>query len=88
MEMRVSIRPQDSGYMNHRHLRANGRRAVVYFNGEHETGAITADDEAGMIVRYIKDTDGEILVDLDRECPMDEVVHGKVEIEVVEEMVL
>lgn len=82
--MRVSIRPNDSGYGNYRHLRSHGRRAIVYFNGKHESGVITADTEAGMIVRYIH----PVQVDLERECPMDEVVHGRVEIEVVAEMVL
>lgn len=86
--MRVSIRPNDSGYSLHRHLRLNGQRALVTLNGEHECGAITADSEAGVVVRYKTDAEGEMEFDLDREDYVDEVVHGKVEIEVVDEMVL
>lgn len=82
--MRVSIRHNDSGYSTHRYLRSNGRRAIIHFNGKHESGVITADDEAGMIVRYVQ----PLTVDPARECVMDEVLHGKVEIEVIEETVL
>jgi hypothetical protein len=86
--MRVSIRPGDSGYSLHRHLRSNGKRAIITLNGEHESGAITADSEAGVLVRYKIDDEGEMEFDLDREDYVDEVIHGKVEIEVVDEMVL
>lgn len=86
--MRISIRPGDSGYKTHAYLRSQGKRAIVTFNGEHEAGAVTADTEAGMIVRYKIEEDGGLSVDPERECIMDEVVHGRVEIEVVDEMVL
>ena len=82
--MRVSIRPSDSGYSLHRHLRSNGKRVIVTLDGEHVSGAVTADDEAGVLVRYVEPFD----VDRERECVRDEVIHGRVEIEVVDEMVL
>lgn len=82
--MRISIRPNDSGYSLHRHLRSTGKRAIISFNGKHECAAVTADDEAGMLVRYVE----PLQVDSDRECIVDEICHGRVEIEIVEEMVL
>lgn len=86
--MRVSVRPNDSGFATQRNLRSRGLRALVTLNGEHESGAITADDEAGVVVRYKRDAEGEMEFDVDREDYVDEVVHGRVEIEVVDEMVL
>ena len=86
--MRISIRPNDSGYKNQVWLRSNGKKALVTFNGEPQSGAITADDEAGMIVRYKVGPDGRLEVDAARECIVDEVCHGRVEIEIQDEMVL
>ena len=82
--MRVSIRPNDSGYINHARLRANGHRVIVRLNGELQTSAVTADNEAGVVVRYAQPLE----YDRERECLVDEVVHWRVEIEVVEESVL
>ena len=42
--MRVSIRPNDSGYLNHARLRANDHRVIVRLNGELQTSAVTADN--------------------------------------------
>jgi hypothetical protein len=82
--MRVSIRPNDSGYINHARLRASGNRVLVRLNGELQTTAVTADNEAGVIVRYVQPLE----YDRGRECLVDEVVHGRVDIEVIEESVL
>jgi hypothetical protein len=86
--MRVSVLSNDSGYRNHATLRANGKRAHVTLNGEHQYECITADSEVGMVVRYLRNAAGALIVDRERERVVDEVVHGKVEIEIIDEMVL
>jgi hypothetical protein len=82
--VRISIRPGDSGYLNHATLRAHGRRASVKLNGELQTYCVTADSEAGVVVRYVQ----PFQYDAERQRLVDEVVHGKVEIELADEMVL
>jgi hypothetical protein len=86
--MRISIRPNDSGHSLHRHLRTSGKKAIVSLNGEHQSSCITADDEAGMLVRWKVDASGNVEFDRERECVVDEVCHGRVEIEIVDEMVI
>lgn len=86
--MRISIRPTDSGYSNYVVARAHGRRASVKLNGELQTCAVTADSDCGMVVRLAKGANGEMTYDADRQCIADEVVHGKVDIEFADEMVL
>lgn len=78
--MKISIRPGDSGYPNHATLRATGRRASVKLNGELQTYCVTADSEAGVVVRYVQ----PFRYDQERQRLVDEVVHGKVEIEFAE----
>jgi hypothetical protein len=82
--VRISIRPGDPGYTNHATLRAHGRRASVKLNGELQTYCLTADSDCGMVVRYMH----PFQFDADRRALVDEVVHGKVEIEFQDEMVL
>jgi hypothetical protein len=82
--MRISIRSNDPGHQNHVYARANGRRASVKLNGELQTHAVTADSDCGMVVRYVH----PFVYDPDRQALVDEVVHGKVEIEFADEMVL
>lgn len=82
--MRISLRPNDSGYANHVALRSHGKRASIKLNGEEQTYCITADSEAGVVVRYVH----PFVFDKERECMVDEVVHGRVEIELADEMVL
>lgn len=82
--MRISLRPSDSGFHTHRVMRANGKKAHIKLNGEAQYGCITADDEVGMIVRLKT----PMTFDADRQCMVDEVLHGKVEIDIQDEMVL
>lgn len=84
VKMRISIRPTDPGYSNHAICRAQGRRASIKLNGEPQLYAVTADDHCGMIVRFVH----PLVWDSDRHCMVDEAVHGKVEIEFADEMVL
>ena len=86
--MRVSIRPNDSGFRTFIHHRNLGLRPIVKLNGEPQFYAITADDEAGVVVRYGFDVNGDPIYDQDRQCLIDEVIHGKVEIEFMPTAVL
>jgi peptide subunit release factor RF-3 len=78
------VRPTDSGYSAHVYARANGRKAIIKLNDELQFQVITADSEAGMVVRYVM----PLQFDVDRERLVDEVVHGKVEIEFHDQVVL
>lgn len=86
--MRLSLRPGDSGYGPYLHARACGKRASVTFNGVTQFLCITADSEAGMVVRIKCDAQGNAVVDKDRQAFVDEVLHGKVEIELYDEVTL
>lgn len=83
--MRISLRPKDSGYHEYIQARCHLKRFLIRLNGELQTACVTADDEAGMIVRFKVGADGEFEFDRDRACLVDEVVHGKVEIELINE---
>lgn len=82
--MRISLRRTDSGYENYIHFRSRLQRTLIKLNGELQTTCITADDEAGVIMRY----KSPVEFDKERQCLVDEVVHGKVEIEIIDESVL
>lgn len=79
--MRLSIRPNDSGYPYFLNATSRLQRATVLFNDVHQTLVVTADSEAGMLVRVKCDAAGKPIWDCDRSCFEEEVVHGKVEIE-------
>ena len=85
---RISIRPDDSGFKQHRHARTNGYQWTITLNGEPVLGCITADSEHGMVVRYKHDTAGALIWDKERQCLVDEVLHGKVEITYCPEVTL
>lgn len=86
--MRISVKRSDSGYQNYIHARSRLQRTIVKLDGELQTACITADDEAGVIVRYKVGADGAFVFDREREDLVDEVLHGKVEIEFIDESVL
>lgn len=82
--MRLSIRPRDSGYANYAH----NKRLAIKLNGELQTMCYTADSEAGVIVRVKTDAAGNPIVDKERQEIVDEVLHGKVEIEIYDAVVM
>jgi hypothetical protein len=82
--MRISLRQNDPGYNTHAIVRSQGRRASIKLNGEPQFHAVTADSDCGMVVRWVQ----PYVWDGDRRQLVDEVVHGKVEIEFHDEMVL
>jgi len=82
--MRISLRPKDSGYHNYIHTRSRLQRTIIKLDGVVQSACITADDEAGVIVRYKE----PMAWDAERACLIDEVVHGRVEIDICDEEVL
>lgn len=86
--MRISIRPSDTGYSNYTTAKIHNRKAMVTLNGEPQFLCVTADSDCGMVVRYAKNEAGSLVYDQERQELIDEVVHGKVEIEFQDVMVL
>ena len=86
--MRVSVNRTDAGYSQYAYVRAAGKRVYVTFNGERQTAVITADSDCGMIVRLLTDAKGDFIFDRDRRAFQDEVLHGKVEIDLYDEVIL
>lgn len=82
--MRISVKRSDSGYQNYIHARSRLQRTLVTLDGKLQAGCITADDEANVIVRYVD----PLQIDKERQELVDEVVHGRVEIEFQDEVVL
>lgn len=82
--MRISIHKNDSGYGAHNYARSIGKKPSIKFNGEIQTSCITADSDAGMVVRLVQ----PLCFDAARQAFVDEVCHGRVEIEFHDEYVL
>lgn len=82
--MRLSVRQSDSGFANYCAIISRLKKVLIKFNGELQTLCITADDEAGMIVRMAQ----PVAWDRNRAQFVDEVLHGRVEIEIVAATVL
>jgi hypothetical protein len=71
--MRISVKEGDPGYC------AEAFKARVFFNDVEQKGTcITADEEQGLIVRFIKNEDGGLVVNNGE--AMTETVTGKVRI--------
>ncbi len=75
--MRISVVPSDEGYVNSE-LRKN---AVVYLDGVKQRFCVTADEEQGVIVRYVVKS-GNLSIDGSGATLEVETVKGKVVIEV------
>jgi hypothetical protein len=86
--MRVSVNHRDTGFRAFSDLRAQGYRVFVKLNGESQFHCVTADDQCGMIERFRADAGGSLVYDKDRQSFETEVVHGKVEISIHEQLTL
>lgn len=74
--MRLSIRKEDPDYAD------SATTCAVYLDDVPQYNAITADEEAGTILRYATDAHGAIMLDPDRPgYLLEELVHGVVRIE-------
>lgn len=74
--MRLSCREDDPGFQP----ADKTLTAVIYLNGSEITGVITADEERGFILRYMRDEQGRIRVDGNE--ARTEKLYGKVQIEI------
>lgn len=72
--MRVSVDPGDPGYVRD----AAGGRYEVYLDSERITKAITADEEQGIVVRYVTDRNGFGVLDPVRNEALRETLTGRV----------
>lgn len=76
--MRVSCEEGDAGYVTF--ILERGRMPQkVYLDGVLIHDAITADDELGVVIRYKRDRDDNLILDGDGAAR--ETLHGRVEIE-------
>ena len=75
--MRISVVPSDEGYVNSE-LRKN---AVVYLDGVKQRFCVTADEEQGLVVRYVV-KNGNLSIEGAGATLEVETVRGKVVIEV------
>lgn len=81
--MRLSARKDDPGYEAFNALYSNGKRPVAFLDGVEQRAAVTADEEAGLIVRHVLDDEGKPQLDPnDPHRVWEETVRGEVRIEV------
>jgi len=74
--MRISAESGDPGY-SPMYLHAR-----VWFNGVERKDVVTADEEKGMVVVYVRHDNGELRLDHGARAMMTEILFGKVVIEV------
>lgn len=74
--MRISCDPNDPGYDEWKAL--SGLATRVYLDGVEMRNVITADEEAGMIVRYKSHMGGGLI--MDRGVVLRETLYGLVEL--------
>ena len=74
--MRISVDKRDSGHS----FKLDMRRAKVYLDGQLFTRAVTADEEASLIIALKLGPDGKPLANTDG-TPLQEILRGKVKIE-------
>lgn len=75
--MRLSCDPKDPGYANFNPLKP----VKIQLDGVPQFGVITADDQLGLITRYVRDENGRMKVNADGSQFETETVRGKVVIE-------
>lgn len=79
--MRISCDENDPGYHNWLKLRSDaGAWNKVLLDGKEIKDVITADDERGYVLRYVRSLTGNIRVDYGAKKAITEELHGKVEI--------
>jgi len=74
--MRISCDRDDPGYVEYVKLRPIVPR--VFLDGVEIKEVITADEEAGMLIRYLRGMDG--LIRVEKGIAVREVLYGRVEL--------
>ncbi|WP_157266523.1 hypothetical protein [Azohydromonas aeria] len=75
--MRLSVDPEDPDFLdgcNHMGVR-------VFLDGTERSEVVTADEERGLLVRYVTDERGKLVLNAARTEPLRETLHGAVAIE-------
>ena len=75
--MRLSADRDDPGFVNGR----IASRAKVFVDGEEQRWVITADEERRVVVQYVLDGSGRMVIDRQANAPLVQVTHGDVRIE-------
>lgn len=57
--MRISTNQDDRGYTAWQNIQSRGDCLKVYLDGHEQQGVVTADDEAGLVVRHVLNSDGQ-----------------------------
>jgi len=79
--MRISANSDDIGYQAYMQSLADRKTVTVRLDGVEQSVCITADEEAGSLVRCVLDAQGRAQIDPnDKESIWVETVHGKVEV--------
>lgn len=77
--MRLSIDKSDPGFSH----RAVGLRANIFLDEQPAKDVITADEDQGLIVRYRRSEDGQVMIDEEAKSFVVETVRGKVRIDLL-----
>lgn len=78
--IRASTSKDDPGYTTWVNAKRDGKEVRAYLNGYYERGAMTADENLGLIVRGVRDDDGYPVIDCSRDEIVMETLYGDVRI--------
>lgn len=78
--MRFSVNKEDAGFQNYQALRSAKVVIDVFVDGDPVSDVFEADDLAGYVKRYARDSKGALKKDGDRYA--EEISRGKVEIRI------
>jgi hypothetical protein len=81
---RVSIRKNDPGERLYAISAADRKKITVFFNDEEAEWALTADEQSGMLTRYVVTDEENIAINYATNEALEETVYGRVRIEIGE----
>lgn len=79
--MRMSVIKTDSGYENWISAREAGRIPRVLLDGVEQRDVVIADEEAGLVLKNMRDADGNIVLNERRNAVVRTALYGHVRIE-------
>lgn len=75
---RISATKGDAGYAQYLVCQENDRWPKIMLDGAEVKDVITADDERGLIIKFVMDGSGRPVIDTARDEITTEVLHGAV----------
>jgi hypothetical protein len=81
---RVSLRKNDAGERLYAMSSVDRKKITVFFNDEEAEWAITADEQSGMLTRYVVTDEGNIAINYATNEAIEETVYGRVRIDIGE----